>query len=164
MPSLLNNTAMVIVVATIAILLFTAAYVLVIISSSRRIIQEQQTRIDEIRKSEERYKALFENSLAGMMKFSIAPFIIFETNRTILDMFNVKTEYELQQVFSDLPDGQTGAIETALKNRGEIDAFEIGFSTVSGIKRRFLFSAKKETNENLAHGVIVLMTAEKLIG
>jgi PAS domain-containing protein len=162
--TLLNGTAGVVVIATITILLFAFAYVFVLVSSSRRIIMEQQSRIDEIQKSEERYKALFQNSLAGMMKFSIAPFIIFETNGTILEMFNVRNDYELQQLLSDLPNGQTQMIEAALKNKGVIDAFEIEFATASGIKRRFLLSAKKESKENLAHAVVILMTAERMIG
>lgn len=164
MQTLLNGTAGVMVIATIVILLFAFAYVFVLVSSSRRIIMEQQSRIDEIQRSEERYKALFQNSLAGMMKFSTALFIIFETNGTILEMFNVKDDYELQRLLSDLPNGQTAAIERMLKEKGSVEAFEIEFATASGIKRRFLLSAKKESAENLAHAVVILMTAEKLIG
>ena len=164
MQDVLNDTFLVIFLASGIILLFSMAYVAVLIVSNRRIIVEQQMKIDEVRKSEQRYKALFETSLAGMMKFSFAPFIVFEANQAIKDMFNVNTDYDLQRVLSDLPNGQTTAIELALKNKGIIESNEIEFSVASGIKRRFLISAKKEETENLAHAVVVLMTAEKRIG
>lgn len=164
MPLVLNDTLSIILIATAVIVLFAFAYVFVIFSSSRRIVQEQQHRIDEIRKSEERYKALFQNSLAGMLKFSFTPFIVLETNQTILEMFNVATDYELQRLLSDLPNGQTRTIEAALHAKGVIDALEIEFPTATGIKRRFLLSAKREEGTNLAHGVVILMTAERLIG
>jgi len=160
----LNDTLTVIVLASIIIVLLVVSYVGILVTSNKRIFYEQQKKIDEITKSEKRYKALFETSLAGMMKFSFAPFIVFEANRAILDMFNVITDYDLQRVLSDLPNGQTDAIESALKNKGVIEAFEIEFPTTTGIKRRFLISAKKEETENLAHAVVVLMTAEKLFG
>jgi len=161
---ILDDSILVIVLASAIILLFALAYVAVLVSSNRRIIVEQQKKFDEVKKSEQRYKALFETSLAGMMKFSFAPLIVFEANQTILDMFNVETDYDLQRVLSDLPNGQTNAIETTLKHKGIIESFEIEFATASGIKRRFLLSAKKEESENLAHAVVVLMTAEKRIG
>ncbi|NUN68819.1 MAG: hypothetical protein HUU02_03815 [Bacteroidetes bacterium] len=164
MPVLLNDTLSVILIATAVVLLFAFGYAYVILSSSRRIVQEQHRRIDELRRSEERYKALFMNSLAGMMKFSFSPFIVLETNQTILEMFNVTTDYELQRLLSDLPNGQTKRIETVLHAKGTIDAMEIEFPTPTGIKRRFLFSAKREEGTNLAHAVVILMTAERLIG
>lgn len=155
---------MFIIVVSGIILLFTTAYVLVIISSNNRIIDEQQKKIEEVKKSEQRYKALFENSLAGMMKFSFSPLIVFEANRTMLEMFNAHTAYDLQRIMSELPNNGAFVIETALKKSGIIESYEIDFVTVNNIKRRFLFSAKKEDEENLAHAVIVLMTSEKLIG
>lgn len=164
MPLVLNDTLTIILIASAVVVLFAFAYVFVILSSSRRIVQEQQQRIDEIRRSEERYRALFQNSLAGMMKFSFTPFIVLETNQTILDMFNAASDYELQRLLNDLPNGQTRTIEAALHAKGVVDALEIEFPTATGIKRRFLLSAKREEGTNLAHGVVILMTAERLIG
>ncbi|MFA6456465.1 MAG: hypothetical protein WCW40_06540 [Bacteroidota bacterium] len=160
----MSDTFLVVLIASGIIALFAVAYVYTLISTNNRIIDEQQKKIDEIKKSEQRYKALFENSLAGMMKLSFAPLIVFEANRTILDMFNAETEYDLQRILNDLPLGQISAIETALQKNGIIEAFEIAFATVNGIKRRFLLSAKKEESENLAHAVVILMNSEKLIG
>lgn len=164
MQNLLNEQMVVILIASGLMLVFAVAYIVVLMVSNRRIFDEQQKKIDEVRKSEMRYKALFENSLAGMMKFSVLPLIIFEANRTVLEMFAVENVYDLQRVLSELPGGQTRSLESALKNSGQVESFEIEFPTPHGIKRRFLVSAKKEESENLIHAVVVLMNSEKLIG
>jgi PAS domain-containing protein len=164
MQDLLKEQLNIILIASGLMMVFAVAYILLLMASNRRIFDEQQKKIDEVRKSEMRYKALFENSLAGMMKFSVLPLIIFEANRTVLEMFGVENVYDLQRVLSELPGGQTGSLEKALKNSGLVESFEIEFPTPHGIKRRFLVSAKKEESENLIHAVVVLMTSEKLIG
>lgn len=164
MQTLLTGPPLMIIVTTAVIVLFAFGFVFVIIASNRRIIQEQQQRLDELQRSEQRYKTLFDTSLAGMFTFSVSPFIVFETNRTILEMFNVANAYELQRTLSDLPNGQTKGLETAVRAAGVVEAFEISFTGANGIKRRFLLSARKEENENIIHAVVVLMTAERLIG
>ena len=164
MQDILNDTVIMILVTTTIIILFAAAYLAVLFVSNKKIVDEQQKTIDEIRKSEQRYKALFENSLAGMMKFSISPWIVFDANQAILEMFSANTVYDLQQRLSELSPETIQQIESVLKKQGFLDAFEIVYETKSGIKRRFLFSARKEAAENWIHGVMVLMTSEKMIG
>ncbi|MFZ4621305.1 MAG: PAS domain-containing protein [Bacteroidota bacterium] len=164
MQNFLNDQTVTILIAGSAMLIFAVAYIAMLLNSNRRIFEEQQKKIDEVRKSEMRYKALFDNSLAGMIKFSIYPMIIFEANRTVLEMFGIDDVYDLQKVLSELPGGQLQSLEAALKNAGKVESFEIEFPTPNGIKRRFLVSAKKEENENLIHAVLVLMTSEKMIG
>lgn len=164
MQTVLTNTSMVIVIATIAILLFVVAYVLMTVTSSRRIIQEQQRRIDEIQKSEERFKALFENSLAGMMKFDYRTWIVLDANQALLELFTVQTVYDLQRVFTEFPAEKIRQIERSLEHSGIIDGLELTHVVPSGITRRYFFSARKESTGTLAHAVVVLMTAEKKIG
>lgn len=164
MQDILNDTVVMILLTTAIIILFAASYMAVLFVSNKKIVEEQQKTIDEVRKSEQRYKALFENSLAGMIKFSISPWIVFDANQAILDLFNANTVYDLQQRLAELDPETIQKIENTLKKHGIIDALEIVFDTKSGIKRRFLFSARKETTENWIHGVMVLMTSEKKIG
>lgn len=164
MQNVLTNTSMVIVVATLAILIFVVAYVLMIVTSSRRIIQEQQTKIDAIQKSEERYKALFDNSLAGMMKFDYRTWIVLDANQALLEMFTVHSVYEFQRIMTELPADKLRQIERTLEHSGIIDGLELTRVVPSGITRRYFFSARKESTGTLAHAVVVLMTAEKKIG
>jgi len=161
---ILNNTIVMIVLTTSIIALFAIAYIAIIFSSNKKIIDEQQRKIEEIQRSEQRYKALFENSLAGMMKFNFSSWVVLDTNQAMLDMFNANTIYELQRKFTELPKEILQSIETLLTKSGEVDAHEITFTLETGIVRRFFFSARREGTEQLAHAVVVLMNSEKKIG
>ncbi len=151
-------------ITTTIIVIFAAAYLSVLVLSNKKIIEEQRLKIDVIQKSEQRYKALFENSLAGMMKFNYTSWIVLDANQTIIEMFNCKSKYDLQQVFAEFPFEQFYNIESSLAHDGFVDSCEIEFSLKSGIKRRFLFSARREGDSDLAHAVIVFESAFKSLG
>lgn len=164
MQTVLNDTMLLTLVTTLVILLFTAAYVIVVLTSNRRIMQEQQAKIDEIKKSELRYKALFDNSLAGMMKFDFLTWIVLDANHAMLEMFSVKSVYDLQRVVMDVSLEKRKQIEESLLRSGLIDGLEIVRPVADGIARRFLFSARREGSETSAYAVVVMMNAEKRIG
>ena len=176
MQNILDNTPLMIVLTTSVIALFAAAYIAVIFATNKKIIEEQQKTIEEIKKSERRYKALFDNSLVGMMKFNFSSWIIVDTNQAMLDMFNANSIYDLQKKFTELSREILRPIEISLTKTGMIDSQEINFTLATGIIRRFFFSARREGTEQLsdpkdasqghsvAHAVVVLMNSEKKIG
>ncbi len=164
MQSILNDTVLVILVASLVVVLFTVAYVMLAVTSNKKIIQEQESRINEIQKSERRYKALFENSLAGMMKFDFSTWMVLEANQAMLEMFSVESIFELQRVLTELPAEQLKYIENELLASGAIDAMEIHRAIPGGLRRRFLFSSRREGSERTAQAVMILMTSDKLIG
>lgn len=153
-----------ITLTTTIIALFAVGYIALIFGANRKIIDEQQKTIEEIKRSEQRYKALFENSLAGMMKFNFSSWVIVDTNQAMLDKFNANSIYDLQKKFTELPREMLRPIEISLTKTGMIDSHEITFSLETGIIRRFFFSARREGSEQLAHAVVVLMNSEKKIG
>lgn len=153
-----------VVLTTSIITLFAAAYIAIIFTANKKIIDAQQKKIDEIFKSGERYKALFENSSAGMMKFNFSSWVIVESNQAMLDMFNANSVCDLQKILMELPRETLHPIETALTKEGMIDAHEINLNLTIGITRRFFFSARREGLNELAHAVVVLMNSEKKIG
>ena len=164
MQNILDNTALMIVLTTSIIALFAVAYIAIIFAADKKVIDEQQKKIEEIKKSEQRYKALFDNSLVGMMKFNFSSWIILDTNQAMLDKFNAKSIYDLQKKFTELPREMLHPIEVSLTKTGLIDSHEITFTLETGIIRRFFFSARQEGTEQLAHAVVVLMNSEKKIG
>ena len=164
MQDILNNTVLLIVITTSIIVIFAAGYLSILVLSNKRIIEEQRLKIDEIQKSEQRYKALFENSLAGMMKFNYTTWVVLDANQTLIEMFNCQSKYDLQQIFAEFPFERFYNIESSLMHDGFVDSCEIEFKLKSGIKRRFLFSARKEGESELAHAVIVFESAFKSLG
>lgn len=161
MQGILNNTALVILISTGVILVFAVGYLAVIISSHRRIIAEQHSKIEEIRKSEERYKMLFENSVAGMMKFNFHTWAVLEANQTLLTMFNCVTPYELQRVFIDLHFDSFHQIGNMLTKYGAVDVYEIPIIIKGQPPKKLLLSARREGKTEIAHGVVVQVNTQK---
>lgn len=159
-----GDTFTMILITSQVIIIVISAYLALLMTSNKRIIQEQRLKIEAIQKSEQRYKALFENSLAGMMKFNYTSWLVLDANQTIIEMFNCKSKYELQQVFAEFPFEKFYNIESSLLHDGFVDSCEIEFKLKSGIKRRFLFSARREGDSELAHAVIVFDSAFKSLG
>ena len=164
MQNILSNSVLMIVLTTSVIVLFAVAYIAIVFSANKKIIDEQQKTIEEIKRSEQRYKALFDNSLVGMMKFNFSSWVIVDTNQAMLDMFNANSIYDLQKKFTELPRDILHPIEVSLTKTGMIDSHEIMFTLNSGIVRRFFFSARREGSEQLAHAVVVFRNSEKKIG
>lgn len=164
MQSILGNSFSLLITSTLVITIFAIGYLALIMVSSRRIIAEQKSKLEEIQKSEQRYKALFENSIAGMMKFNFTTWEVLEANEALREMFNCETTEELQKTFQEFPFEQYYDIETSLHSQGSIDTCEIQFTTAKDIKRRYLFSARREGETNLAEAVIVYVTSNRMLG
>lgn len=158
------NDAIIIAVTTVVLVLFAVGYIVILLESNKKIIREQQRRLDEIQKSEQRYKALFENSLAGIFRFDFMRWEILDANQSAYEMFNSKSIKEFQEIFLSLPAEKLEQIESTLKSNGSIDDYEIIFRLPTGIVRKFEFSARREQHSTIAHAVIVFVTAGKLIG
>ena len=127
-------------------------------------MQEQQRKLEEVQISEQQYKSLFENSLAGMMKFNYTSWVVVDANQTMIEMFGCKSKYELQQIFAEFPFERYYSIESSLSHNGLVDSCEIEFMLRSGLKRRFLFSARRVGNSEIAHAVIVFQSTFKSLG
>lgn len=164
MQDLLNGTLLPIVISTIVILFFALGYLVVIITSNKKIIAEHRSKIADIKKEEERYRTLFENSVAGMMKFNYRTWEVREANQTLIAMFNCSSIAQLQETFSKFPFEQFYQIESSLEKYGAVDAVEIQYTVQEKIIRRFLFSARREGDTEIAHGVVVYITARQKIG
>ena len=139
------------------------AYISVVLSSHRKIIEAQKTKLAEVIKSSERYKALFDHSLAGMMKFSAATWEVNDVNEALLSMLNCSSEKEVQQSLSSIPAALLDPIKTALQRNGVVSECELQVKTAEGKKLWLLFSAKLIDGDSYAHGVLVDITKRKSV-
>ncbi|MBI2428210.1 MAG: hypothetical protein HYV29_05340 [Ignavibacteriales bacterium] len=160
----MNDTILLIIISSEILIILAFAYVFVLWNSNKRIIAEHESKILDIKKEEERYRTLFENSVAGMMKFNYTTWEVQEANQTLVAMFNCSTIAQLQETFSKFPFEQFYQIESSLAKYGAVDAVEIQYTVQEKIVRRFLFSARREGETEIAHGVVVYITARQKIG
>jgi len=157
-----TNIIWVISLGTAVLLIFAVAYIAIVLSSSRRVIETQRAKVEEVTKSAERYKALFEQSLAGMMKFSIESWKVHEGNESLLRMFGCNNSKDLSVCFSKMPDFAREFVRTGLDTSGIVSGYEIKTRRRDGTEFWVLFSAKKVDGDGFAHAVVIDITKRKL--
>ena len=148
---------------TAGLVIFALGYIYLVIASNRRTLELQQSKMEEVAKSAERYKALFEHSLAGMMKFSIDSWKVHEANSSLLMMFDCGDESELEGCLSEFPPAVRQFITNSLAQEGIISEYEVQTKTHRGNDIWILFSAKVIEGDKDVHAVIVDITRRKLI-
>jgi two-component system, cell cycle sensor histidine kinase and response regulator CckA len=147
---------------TAVLITLAVAYILIVLSSNRRINEAQKTKAEEVAKSAERYKALFDHSLAGMMKFSIDSWKVHEANDSLFVMFGCRTEGELERCFSGFSFPVRQSIANALSVDGIITEYEVQTKTYDGRDIWVLFSARVIQGDEDVHAVIIDITKRKL--
>ena len=150
------------VVGGSAILLTLAVgYVVVLVHSHQRVVQAQQAKLEEVRRSEAKFRGIFDNSLAGIMKFSVDTWEISDANEAIMNLYGCRSVQDLQSCISNLPGSSLELIRDRLTKDGFIAQYEIRTTRKEGGALWILFSAKKIENDPSAQAVVVDITERK---
>ncbi len=163
MQSQVANIIWIVSVGSAVLLIFAIAFISVVITSHRRVFDAQKAKIEEVTKSADRYKALFDHSLAGMMKFSPDSWHIREANHALLAMFGCTTEGECEQRFAELSASTRDSIRSALEKNSIVPEHEIQARKTNGTEIWLHFSARVIEGDHYAHAVIIDITKRKLI-
>jgi len=126
----------------------------------RKMIAKQRE-LEELARNEKKYRSLFENSLAGIVKFSLETWEVFDSNKAMKQIFGCASEQELAKCFSALPPRSIQDVQQSLLSGDLIQEYEIRTARLDGMGLWILFSAKMIGEEHLAHGVIVDITERK---
>ncbi|MGA3287697.1 MAG: PAS domain S-box protein [Bacteroidota bacterium] len=148
--------------ATAVLLSLSIGIIAVVIYSKRREIAEKAKQLEELTRSERKYRSLFENSLAGIVKFSLETWEVLDSNKEMKQIFGCASEQELARCFSALPPRSIQDIQQSLLSSDLIQEYEIRTTRLDGRGLWILFSAKMIGEEHLAHGVIVDITERKV--
>jgi two-component system cell cycle sensor histidine kinase/response regulator CckA len=143
------------------LLILAVGYVVALVQSHRRIVQAQRVRLDEVSKSEEKFRGIFDNSLAGIMKFSVETWTISDANAAIMNLFGCSSLQELQSCVSNLPGSDLEFICNCITKDGFIAYYEIHTTRKDGGALWILFSAKKIESDSSAQAVVVDITKRK---
>jgi two-component system, cell cycle sensor histidine kinase and response regulator CckA len=147
--------------ASLVLFLFAAGYVLVTAHSNQKIREAEKAKLDELFKSEVKYRGLFENSLAGIMTFYVDTWIILNSNRAIWQIFGCSSQDELRRCVLNLPPESLRKIWDALLRGQSVDNEEIQTKRANGDELWVLFSAQGMESDTLAQAVVVDITARK---
>jgi two-component system, cell cycle sensor histidine kinase and response regulator CckA len=137
------------------LLAFAIGYVLLTVSSHQRVLQAQKARLAEVLASEEKYRGLFDNALAGIMKLSPETWEIQDSNEAIRSIFGCSSQIELQNCILELPLPSLHTIRQSLTANGVIAGLEIHTTRRTGEDLWILFAAKTTNDDSLAQAVVV---------
>ena len=152
---------LVVVGGSAILLLFAAAYVFVMISSHRRVVDAQESKLREVQRSEQKYRSLFDNSLAGIVTYFSDSWEVVDCNEAVRSLFGCSSQEELRDCFLNLPaDARARIRETVLKE-GSITEYELQTSRMDGAELWILFSAKLIGDGHLAQAVVIDITKRK---
>ena len=161
MPDTAINILWTIGVGTFVLLLLAVGFIMAIVQSKRREMVAKQRELEELAKSELKYRNLFENSLAGMVRISADSWNVLEANRALLEMLGAKTPDEVKQIFETIPTADRDQILTTLKNHGTIKNLEITVQRFDKTEACISFSGALFPDKGYAEGVLIDVTERK---
>jgi C4-dicarboxylate-specific signal transduction histidine kinase len=148
-------------VGTFVLLLLAVGFIMAIGQSKRREMTAKQRELEELAKSELKYRNLFENSLAGMVRLSSDSWDVLDANRALLEMLGVKTPEEVKQIFRTIPTADRDQIFTALKYQGTIKNFEVTVRRFDTTEACISFSGMLFPDKGYIEGVLIDVTEQK---
>ena len=161
MPDTAVNILWTIGVGTFVLLLLAVGFISAIVQSKRREVAAKQRELEELAKSERKYRNLFENSLAGMVRLSSNSWDVLDANRALLEMLGVKTPQEVKQIFETIPMADRDHIFTTLKNQGTIKNLEVTVQRFDETEACVSFSGTLFSDQGYAEGVLIDVTERK---
>jgi PAS domain S-box-containing protein len=121
----------------------------------------KQREMEELAKRERKYRNLFENSLAGMVRFSLSSWNILEANRALFDMFGVTMLEEVKRIFETIPAVDQNQIRTALTNYGTVKNLEVTIRRFDKTEACISFSGTLFSDQGYVEGVLIDVTERK---
>jgi two-component system cell cycle sensor histidine kinase/response regulator CckA len=148
-------------VGTFVLLMLTAGVILAVVQSKRREMAAKQREIEELSKRERKYRNLFDNSLAGMIRLDAGSWNVLEANHALLDLLGAATNEEVKLVLETMPGTARQQILDALAARGSIENLETTICRFDQSEVCISISASLFSQENLIEGVVIDVTERK---
>lgn len=156
-----SNILVIIFGISIIVVTIICGYVVTIYYSHNRILKEQKNKYEELSRQEDKYRSLFEHSLAGMMNFNIDSFEISEANIALLSIFKCSSKTELQNCFKNLSAEDSLIVKSSLQDKNIVTECEINTKDYSANDIWILFSASVIPETKTAQGVVIDITYRK---
>ena len=146
---------------SLTLLFFAAAYILMSVRSNTLVRSAEKAKLEEVTRSEEKYRGLFENSLAGIVRLSLPDWKVLDSNEAIRTIFCCNTNDELEACIDRFPASSIADIEKKLAGDGFVSQMEIHAVRRDGKGVWILFSAKSLNDGMTTQAVLIDITERK---
>ncbi len=155
------NLVRTLAVGTFVLLMLASGIILAVVQSKRREMIAKQREIEELSKKEKKYRNLFENSLAGMIRLEAGSWNVLEANHALLAMLGVQSNEDVRQAMESMPGAVRQQILEDLALHGTIRNLETTIRRFDQSEACISISASLLPQENLVEGVIIDVTERK---
>ncbi|MEP0823690.1 MAG: PAS domain-containing sensor histidine kinase [Ignavibacterium sp.] len=145
-------------IGTVGLALLTVAFLVTLVLSQKRL----RTQLEETRKSERKYRNLFENSLVGMFRCTVPDLRIIDCNRTLLTILGRSDTENASSVFEELPSDVKASLRAMLLRVGSIENAEIRLMKAQGDPLWISVTCRMHASEGYAEGVVLDVTERRL--
>lgn len=144
-------------IGTVGLLLFTVVFLLSLVMNQKRL----RAQLEATRRNEAKYRNLFDNSLVGMFRLSLADLVVLDSNKTFLQIFQKNSPDEAREVFRSIPSETKELLQNILRRDGMIDNEEIEMNREDGTRFWISLTCRLHPSEGYAEGVALDVTERK---
>jgi len=145
-------------VGTVVLLTLAVALIAIIVSNQRRFITAQRNQLEQLSRSEQKYRNLFENSLAGVVRILLQDRTAVDLNRALLKMIGDQSVEEARRFLFRIPLPDQDRLMAALQNKGTVENFETHLKRPDGSTLWISFSGRSFPNDGYIEAVIIDIT------
>ena len=143
------------------IFVLTSSIILFVYLSRKKLLALHKQQLEELKKSEQKFRNLFEHSIVGMVRSSYDGEKIFDANESFLAMYGVENLEEAKQFFIYVHQKYFERVFKKLISNGTIENIELEVLRKDGTPFWISFSARIYPNEGFIESVILDITATK---
>ncbi len=156
-----SQLLMAVLLGAVVFALLGAALVVVVVNAQRRQRKIREEAFEMLRLREEKYRNLFENSLVGMLRYSLREGRIIEVNRALCNLCGATTMEESAELLALIDRAvPEGLVKSVQKNRN-LHGIEIALSKGPDAPRWLSFSCTLSSSGDIVDGVFNDITQQK---
>ncbi len=148
-------------IGTVVLIAISIGIVLTIALGQRRTLALKLQQLDELSRSEKKYRNLFENSLVGIFRLDIASSKLLDANRAMLSMFELNTVQDLESHILGQFQREWQPLWARLEKYHSVESFELAVKKRSGAEIWIMCSAFSLGGESIVEGVISDITEQR---
>jgi two-component system, cell cycle sensor histidine kinase and response regulator CckA len=147
---------------TIALLAIAVGLVAAVMTGKQKELVTKKRQLEELTISERKYRNLFEQSPAGMLRIMTDQWNVVDANHALLRMFAVETFDEVKEVLTSMSPQDWEFLVERLSTDGSIEDYKTLLRRSDGTEFWVSFSASSSSRESFTEAVIIDITTRRL--
>jgi PAS domain S-box-containing protein len=148
-------------IGTVLLIAISIGIVLIIALGHQRALKSRLSQLEELSKSEKKYKDLFDNSLVGIFRLDISEKTLLDANRAMLRMFGCKNISELNTIILGDNAPKWSTLWSKLEKFHAIESYELESTTKDASTIFITCSAYSIGSDSIIEGVLTDITEQR---